>query len=233
MKESFDYKSIRALAYFVPALLCVMTLRVGSAALTVEPRAGLVHVSLFQASEGFVMACQLMEYLMALACFICVYRLSDLDVWLDVSNTMFLCYMLMSTVMRVLEWMLSVTKLSSYTTIGLLITGLIPMFFLLLAVSFMLTGMIRLYPEPDGKDKGSVKNARLARRLWIPACFLLMLAELLLAVFILYMDVEYRTVIRGLSVGLTVAYAGMCIPLVLQLQRFCYRYYMYRYNNAV
>ena len=232
MNETNDYNSIRGLAYVLPTLFLIMTFRVATAAMTVMPKAGLAGMSLFRAGSGFSLACQLMEYVLAMISFVFLYRLAEADVWLDVSNTMFLCYMLTGVLFRIVEWVGYRLDPDGTTKIGLLLAGEVPILFVMLGTTFVVTGMARIYKRIRENSEKIVRHLRMTGLLWFAGCLMLVLAEHLLGMFILRGGDTEATAIRGISVGLAVFFLVSSVPYTLRLRKFCFEYYMYCYNRG-
>jgi len=232
MHETTDYNSIRSIAYFIPALILTMAIRVGTSAFMVSPGKGISNETLFRAEEGVPLALQLVEYILVVICFIFLYRLSDVHVWIDISNTMFLCYMLSSVAVRVVEWIAFKLDPNGVAEAAFLVAGEIPLIFILLGVSFFTNGMRDVYPEILEKSKPKQKACVLARALWIIGMCLLILAELFLEIFILHLKTPSTMPYRIISFVLVLLFILSGIPFTLRIQNFCYSYYMFCYNRG-
>ena len=236
MYASNDHNSIRSIAYFIPALILTMAARVGTSSFMVSSQGGIYDETLFRAAGGVPLALQLIEYILAVACFVLLYRLAEVDVWVDIANTMFLCYTLSSVAVRVVEWVAYKLDPSGVAEAAFLIAGEVPLVFILLGVSFFINGMKEVYPkihENGGKKLGKKqKDFARARGFWILGMHLLIIAELLLEIFILHLKVSNAMPVRIISFVLGFLFILCCIPFTLRIQNFCYEYYMFCYNRG-
>lgn len=232
MQATSDYNSIRSIAYFIPALNLTMAVRVGITAFMVSSAKGISNETLFRAAGGVPLAVQLVEYILAVACFVMLYRLADAHVWIDISNTMFLCYMLSSVAVRVVEWVAYKLDPSGVAKTVFLVTGEVPLVFILLGVSFFINGMKDVYPEILEKSEAKQRACAWARGFWILGMCLLILAELLLEIFILHLKFSTVMPYRIISFVLAILFLLSCIPFTLRIQNFCYSYYMFCYNRG-
>lgn len=232
MQENTDYNSIRSIAYFIPSMILIMAIRVGVSAFMVHPGSGIANETLFRASGGLPLALQLVEYIISVACFVLLYRLADMNVWIDISNTMFLCYMLCSVAVRIVEWVAYKLDPAGVAEAAFLAAGEIPLIFILLGVVFWINGIREVYPKILEKTEVKQKKCTTARRLWILGMSLLIIAELLLEIFILHLNFPVTLPYRILSFVLAILFLISGIPVTLQTQSFCYSYYLYCYNQG-
>ena len=231
MRETTDYNSIRSVAYFIPAMLFVMAVRVGVSAMTVHPQEGLSGMTLFRAVGGFPLACMLIEYILGVVCFVFLYRLAETTVWIDVASTMFLCFISMEVLVRAVEWIDYRLDPGGMTGAGVLAVSEIPLIFILLGVVFLINGMTGFYRGIRENSEKEVKSCQKIRSIWTAGVILLMMAKLLLELFILQMKNEEATFVRYLSLAFAFLFLLSVIPLTLRLRSFCYEFYMYCYNR--
>ena len=232
MNETKDYNSIRGLAYVFPVLFLIMAFRVASAAMTVMPKPGLAGMSLFRAGSGFSLACQLLEYALAVICFVFLYRLAEVDVWIDVANTMFLCYMLTGVLFRIVEWVGYRLDPEGPTKVGILLAGEVPIVFVMLGTTFVVTGMARTYKRIREESEGIVSHLRRTGLLWVAGCLMLVAAEYLMEMLILRAHDPDAMAVRVIAVGLAVLFLACAVPYTFRLRKFCFEYYMYCYNRG-
>ena len=232
MYASDDHNSIRSIAYFIPALILTMAVRVGTSSFMVSSQGGIYDETLFRAAGGVPLALQLIEYILAVACFVLLYRLAEVHVWIDIANTMFLSYMLSSVTVRVVERVAYKLDPSGVAEAAFLIAGEVPLVFILLGVSFFINGMKEVYPKIHEKGEKKQKDFARARGFWILGMHLLIIAELLLEIFVLHLKVSNAMPVRIISFGLGFLFLLSCIPFTLRIQNFCYEYYMFCYNRG-
>ena len=230
MQETKDYNSIRSLAYVFPAMILIMALRVGISAFTATPKGGYHWVTLFHAGGTVPLAFQMLEYLLAVICFVNLYRLAETSIWIDVSNTMFLCYMMAGILLRISEWIDYRVDPEGVAQIGLLFAGELPMAFVLLGVLFLLLGMGRIYKKIRENSAKVQKQLKRIGLLWGIGVFFLIVAELLLEIFVLRGIPTKIGLIRGSAVVFSVLFLALSVPFCLKLRSFCMEYYMYCYN---
>lgn len=231
MHETKDYNAIRSVAYFIPAMLLAMALRVGSSALLVHPREGLSGFTLFRSVTGFPLACKLIEYILCVTCFVFLYRLAETSKWIDIASTMLLCYMLTETLARTVEWLDYRLDPTGYTGAGVVMVAEIPVIFIILGIVFLIRGMSWIFAAMRNNEDEK-KPLRRVHIFWVTGSCLLILAEILPEIFILYLKNDDAVFIRWLSLGLSVIFLASVIPFVLKLQHFTYEFYMYCYNRG-
>ena len=232
MHESRDYNTIRSIVYLIPALILIMAVRVGTSAFFISYRVGIASETLFRAAGGLTLAAHFLEYVLAVACFVCFFRLAETNIWVDYASTMFLSYMLSGVAVRVVEWVAYRLDPSGVAEAGFLVAGELPVIFIFLGVAFFINGMKGIYPEIRENSEKQVKSCVRARGHWLLGGVLLIAAELLLEIFILHLAVRDTMLIRWIAFLLVLIYLLASIPLTLRLQHFCYEYYMFCYNRG-
>jgi len=219
------------MAYSIPAMILVMGLRVAVSAMMTHPGEGLSGMTLFRAVNGFPLVFVLFEYILAVICFVYLYRIAETTVWLDVAGTMFLCYMFTEMLARIVEWIDYRLDPNGMAGAGVIAVAEIPPVFIILGVVFLINGMSVIYAGMRKNSEKETESCKKIKVIWIAGALLLIAAEIIPQVTILIAENDDASMIRYISLGFSVLFLASAVPFVLRLQKFCYEFYMYCYNR--
>ena len=230
MQQNIQYSTIRTFPYTVFAIL-VSTLFVMVSYSLYSVLLVNGEISFFQVTNGAYIVCYFVRYLCIVVCFVCLYKLSDLSKWLNLSCIMCESYMLAELASRLSKWLANVLPERIEFSLIALFINIFPSLFVMMVIVFIINGIDDLYCKMGKKKKG--KSFRKLKPFWVVAAISQMLIGALLTP-IIYALAETKAYLPAgvLVILFEIFYVLVALVIYFRVKSFCYEYYMYNYNKG-
>ena len=239
MNKRLNYSSIRQIAYVLPILLMVMGLRYGVIYAFLDTERGRVMYSLFLNSSSESMLVFLLDYLLLIAFFVNIYRLSDMERWWYRAGYLLMFSLIVEAALRVFEWQITYVSFSVPFLFLVVFAGILPEVLRFIGLIFFFLGVRRIrrkMREEFGKRGNRTgKEDRTGKgiiQMWISAECILILSIPMYIAFYFFLDDVSVVFLKWLGVVEAAIYLVASALLGRRIFAFCQEYYLYLYNRG-
>ena len=226
MNKRLNYSSIRQIAYVLPILLMVMGLRYGVIYAFLDPERGRVMYSLFLNSSSESMLVFLLDYLLLIAFFVNIYRLSDMERWWYRAGYLLMFSLIVEAALRVFEWQITYVSFSVPFLFLVVFAGILPEVLRFIGLIFFFLGVRRIRRKMrEESGKGIIQ-------MWISAECILILSIPMYIAFYFFLDDVSVVFLKWLGVVEAAIYLVASALLGRKILAFCQEYYLYLYNRG-
>ena len=230
MKEEFDFRSIRTLAFLMPLMFFSMGMKCGLLYLAIEEREAMPMVSLFRLTTGFSLAFYFLESIFVIGLFVNLYRMGEETSWWNAAGIMAMVHLLAELAARILEWQFSFAGDSAAKFMFYILIDTVPGAFLIFLTSFFLHGVKKLTGRMRGNDRN---NRRIERwkRLWNAGAGLLILYGPVFRICVRLIDPAPIILLKWGGLAVVAVFFAVSVPVTREIWSFCQEYYLFRYNR--